>query len=67
MNPTITQAYVDRALADDPMAARPEYLAEFRDDVANLIAPQDSNCSGRLVRSRLSGRSGPCRNPQQWF
>jgi hypothetical protein len=37
MNPTLPQAVVDAALARDEPAARSEFLAEFRDDVAALV------------------------------
>ena len=37
MNPTLPQSVVDDALADDLQAARSEYLAEFRDDVAEFL------------------------------
>jgi hypothetical protein len=33
-NPTLDQATIDRALVEDPFAARAEWLAEFRDDVS---------------------------------
>jgi hypothetical protein len=38
LNPTIPQAIVDEAMADDPAAARAEWLAEFRDDLADFIS-----------------------------
>jgi hypothetical protein len=34
LNPTIDQAVVDQALADDPIGARAEWLAEFRHDIS---------------------------------
>lgn len=37
MNPTLDPAIVDRALAEDREAARAEYLAEFRSDVATFL------------------------------
>jgi hypothetical protein len=39
MNPTLSQAVVDRALAEDLAKAKAEYLGEFRDDVAAFIDP----------------------------
>jgi hypothetical protein len=33
LNPTIPQEVIDEALAEDPAAARAEWMAEFRDDV----------------------------------
>jgi len=37
LNPTIPQDEIDRAMKRDPAAARSEYLAEWRDDVAAFI------------------------------
>jgi len=37
MNPTLPQAVVDEALAEDLQAAKSEYLGEFRDDVAEFL------------------------------
>lgn len=37
-NPSLPQAVVDRAMARDPAAARSEYLAEFRDDIAAFVS-----------------------------
>ena len=37
MNPKFPQSEVDRALAEDPEAARAEYLGEFRDDVHTFV------------------------------
>ena len=37
MNPTLPQSVVDDAMRDDPEAARAEYLAEFRSDVATFL------------------------------
>jgi hypothetical protein len=34
LNPTIDQAFIDQALADDPAGARAEWLGEFRNDVS---------------------------------
>jgi hypothetical protein len=38
MNPTLRQSVIDRALAEDPEAARADYLAEFRSDIASFIS-----------------------------
>src|SRR5262249_46980928 len=38
MNPTLDPAVVEEALAEDPEAARAEYLAEFRTDVAAFVS-----------------------------
>ncbi len=37
LNPTIPQAEIDLAMADDPEAARAEWHAQFRDDISNFI------------------------------
>lgn len=37
MNPTLPQRIVDDAMRDDPEAARAEYLAEFRSDIASFV------------------------------
>jgi hypothetical protein len=37
MNPTLSQADIDEAMADDPEAARAEYLNEWREDVQNYL------------------------------
>lgn len=34
LNPTIDQAFIDQALADDPVGARAEWLGEFRSDIS---------------------------------
>ncbi len=38
MNPTLRQGVVERALTEDPEAARAEWLAEFRSDLETFIA-----------------------------
>ncbi len=37
MNPSLPQSVVDAAMQDDPEAARAEYLAEFRSDIASFV------------------------------
>jgi hypothetical protein len=37
LNPTIDQAVVDEAMAEDPAAASAEWMAEFRDDIAAYV------------------------------
>lgn len=39
MNPTLPRHVVDDAMRDDPEAARAEYLAEFRSDIAGFVDP----------------------------
>ena len=56
MNPTLPQAVVDEALAEDRQAARSEYLAEWRDDVADYIP--------RAVVEAAVERGTPARLPR---
>jgi len=37
LNPTIPQSEIDRAMADDPESAKAEWLACFRDDIADFV------------------------------
>jgi hypothetical protein len=37
LNPTIDPAFIDQALADDPVSARAEWLAEFRSDISGYL------------------------------
>jgi hypothetical protein len=37
LNPTLDQARIDSDIADDPAAARAEWLAEWRDDIAGWL------------------------------
>ncbi len=39
LNPTVPQAVIDRAYADDPATAAAEYGAEFRRDIESFIGP----------------------------
>src|SRR5262249_3478869 len=38
MNPTVPQAVIDRALADDPGHGKAEWLAQFRSDIEAFIS-----------------------------
>jgi hypothetical protein len=38
INPTLPQSVIDDALAEDPAAARSEYLAEWRTDIAAFVS-----------------------------
>lgn len=38
LNPTLSQKEIDKAIADDPAAARSEYFGEFRDDIMSFIS-----------------------------
>lgn len=50
MNPTLPESVVEDALAEDYQAARSEYLAEFREDVAAFIGREVVD--GLVVRGR---------------
>jgi len=51
LNPTIDRAVIDKALEDDPQAARSEWLGEFRDDISSFIDPEVVEaCVARSVR-----------------
>jgi hypothetical protein len=58
MNPWLPAAEVEKALADDPVAARAEYLAEWRDDIAGFLAEEwiadavDAGCYERAATTR---------------
>jgi hypothetical protein len=58
MNPTLLQSEVDDAMAEDPAAARSEWLGEFRDDVAAFInreLVEDLVVKGRTLRPPAEG------------
>lgn len=40
MNPTIRQSVIDRAVLEDPSAARAEWFAEFREDLETFLATE---------------------------
>ena len=53
LNPTLDQAIVDEALAEDPEAARADYLGQWRDDLAQFIGREMiESCVDRGVKSR---------------
>jgi len=57
-NPTLDQAVIDQALADDPFGARAEWLGEFRDDVEAYIAREVVEAAvvaGRHELPRIEG------------
>ena len=59
MNPTLSQRVVDRAYERDPLSARAEYDAEFRNDIsgyadASLI--ENAVARGVIVRAPLAGQ-----------
>lgn len=53
MNPTLTQAWIDQKLAEDPVRARCEYLAEWRSTDADFV-PDDAirACTDWEIRER---------------
>jgi hypothetical protein len=58
LNPTIPQRIVDDALARDPAAARAEWLAEWRDDIAAFLDRELIEASvdrAVLLRPRVPG------------
>jgi hypothetical protein len=38
MNPTVPQAFIDRAIEDDPASAASEYMAQFRNDLEAFVS-----------------------------
>ncbi len=50
MNPTLPQSVIDEAIADDPAAARSEYLGQWRQDVAEFL-PR-SLIEGLVIKDR---------------
>jgi hypothetical protein len=56
-NPTLDQASIDQALAEDPFGARAEWLAEFRDDLESYASLEALRaCVSPGVRERLPQR-----------
>jgi hypothetical protein len=61
LNPLIDQSVVDAALAEDPAAARAEWLGFFRDDVGNWVSAEIIEAAideGCVVRAPLLGGNG---------
>ena len=64
LNPLIDQAIIDEAMAEDPAAARAEWMAEFRDDIAGFAdialieAAVDYGITVRPPRAGIRYRSG---------
>lgn len=64
LNPTIGQAVIDQALAEDPATARAEWMAEFRDDIAGFVdvnvieACVDYGVTARPPRDGVRYRAG---------
>jgi hypothetical protein len=58
LNPTIDHSIIAAALEDDPAAARAEWLAEFRDDIASFVTQEavDACVSPNVLeRPRVQG------------
>jgi hypothetical protein len=60
LNPRITQAVIDRAMAKDPEAARAEWFGEFRGDVSQWL-------NDELIDAALQGRTGGRKHPPVAF
>jgi hypothetical protein len=59
MNPTLPQRVVDRAYERDPLSARAEYDAEFRNDIsgyADAAIVEQAVARGVVVRAPLAGQ-----------
>jgi len=52
LNPTINAAVIDRARAEDPVAARSEWDAQFREDISQYLTDE-------LIEAALPGRLKP--------
>ena len=60
LNPTLDQTIIDQAIADDPAAARSEWLGEFRDDIESFVSLhviESCTVSGRHELPRANGVS----------
>jgi hypothetical protein len=51
LNPTISAAFIERARAEDPVAARSEWDAQFREDISQWLADE-------LIEAAREGRTG---------
>lgn len=57
-NPTLPQQLIDDAIADDPAAAKTEWLGEFRDDVCGFVTREvvdDCVINGRIELPPIKG------------
>jgi hypothetical protein len=62
LNSTIDPAIIERAMAEDPAAARAEWLAEFRNDISGFV---DLETIERAITPGVSVR--PPRNDQVYY
>lgn len=60
LNPTIDPKIIERAMAEDPEAARAEWFGEFRGDVSQWLADE-------LIDAALEDRTGGIRRPEVAF
>ena len=60
LNPTIDPKIIERAMAEDPEAARAEWFGEFRGDVSQWLADE-------LIDAALAGRTGGTKRPEVAF
>jgi hypothetical protein len=60
LNPTIDPKIIERALAEDPEAARAEWFGEFRGDVSQWLADE-------LIDAALEGRTGGTKRSEVAF
>ncbi len=60
LNPTIDPKIIERAMAEDPEAARAEWFGEFRGDVSQWLADE-------LIDAALEGRTGGTKRPEVAF
>ena len=60
LNPTIDPKIIERAMAEDPEAARAEWFGEFRGDVSQWLADE-------LIDAALEGRTGGRKRPEVAF
>ncbi len=51
LNPTIKAAVIERARAEDPIAARSEWDAQFREDISQFLVDEDID--GAVIPGRL--------------
>ena len=58
MNPTLSQAAIDRALAEDRAAASAEYLAEWRSDIEGVFTQEALDAAVMPGRLELPAREG---------
>jgi len=52
LNPTIDPKVVERAMAEDPEAARAEWFGEFRSDISQWLADELIDCAVEAGRSK---------------